>query len=126
MTFLPACDRQYLANKGYTYREMAEKNLKGIIFPKFPLPPQKYDVSQVDLLILLPKGYPDIAPDMFYLEPSIKLVQGNRPPRATQTRQQFEGRSWQRWSRHQPQWRRGVDGIWTMMKRIENALEVAA
>lgn len=126
MTFLPTRDRQYLANKGYQYREIVEGNRKGLIFSKFSLPPEKYDVAQVDLLILLPKGYPDVPPDMFYVEPWLKLVQGNRYPRATQARQQFDGRSWQRWSRHERQWRRGVDGIWTMLKRIENALEVAA
>jgi hypothetical protein len=126
MTFLPESDRQYLANKGYVYEEITEGKLKGLIFSKFKLPPQKYDVSQVDLLILLPNGYPDIVPDMFYLEPSVKLVQENRPPRATQARQQFNGRSWQRWSRHNQEWRRGVDGIWTMLKRVEHALEVAA
>lgn len=126
MTFLPESDRQYLANKGYFYEEIIEGKLKGLIFSKFPLPLQKYDFSQVDLLILLPNGYPDIAPDMFYLEPSVKLVQENRPPRATEARQQFNGRSWQRWSRHNREWRRGVDGIWTMLKRVEHALEVAA
>lgn len=65
-------------------------------------------------------------PDMFYLEPWIKLVQGNRYPKAANNPFSFSGRSWQRWSRHNNEWRRGVDGIWTMLKRIEYALEVAA
>ena len=126
MTFLPLQDREYLESKAFVFQEIVDGQSKGIILPKFRLPVQKYDVEQVDLLILLPSGYPDVAPDMFYLEPWIKLVQGNRYPKATQSRLSFNGRSWQRWSRHNNEWRRGVDGIWTMLKRVEHALEVAA
>lgn len=126
MTFLPSRDREYLESKGFVFQEIVDGRNRGIILPKFSLPAQKYDASQVDVLIILPSGYPDVAPDMFYLEPWVKLVQGDRYPKATQSRLSFSGRSWQRWSRHNNEWRRGVDGIWTMLKRVEHALEVAA
>jgi hypothetical protein len=126
MTFLPSRDREYLESKGFVFQEIVDGQNRGIILPKFRLPAQKYDVSQVDVLIILPSGYPDVAPDMFYLEPWVKLVEGDRYPKATQSRLSFSGRSWQRWSRHNNEWRRGVDGIWTMLKRVEHALEVAA
>jgi len=126
MTFLPSRDREYLESKGFVFQEIVDGQNRGIILPKFRLPAQKYDVSQVDVLIILPSGYPDVAPDMFYLEPWVKLVEGDRYPKATQSRLSFNGRSWQRWSRHNNEWRRGIDGIWTMLKRVEHALEVAA
>lgn len=126
MTFLPSRDREYLESKGFIFQEVVDGQNRGIILPKFCLPAQKYDVTQVDVLIILPSGYPDVAPDMFYLEPWVKLVQGDRYPKATQSRLSFNGRSWQRWSRHNNEWRGGVDGIWTMLKRVEHALEVAA
>lgn len=126
MTFLPSRDREYLEGKGCVFQEIVDGQNRGIILPKFRLPAQKYDVSQVDVLIILPSGYPDVAPDMFYLEPWVKLVKGDCYPKATQSRLSFHGRSWQRWSRHNNEWRRGIDGIWTMLKRVEYALEVAA
>ncbi|MFP5274976.1 E2/UBC family protein [Coleofasciculus sp.] len=126
MTFLPSRDRKYLESKSFAFEEIVDGCNKGIVLPKFRLPAQKYNANQVDVLIILPPGYPDVAPDMFYLEPWIKLVQGNRYPKAANNPFSFSGRSWQRWSRHNNEWRRGVDGIWTMLKRIEYALEVAA
>lgn len=117
MTFLPSRDREYLESKEFVFQEIVDGQNRGIILPRFRLPAQKYDVSQVDVLIILPSGYPDIAPDMFYLEPWVKLVEGDRYPKATQSCLSFNGRSWQRWSRHNNEWRRGIDGIWTMLKR---------
>ncbi|EME68052.1 hypothetical protein H261_20452 [Paramagnetospirillum caucaseum] len=92
----------------------------------FLLPGSRFDAERADILILLPPGYPDTAPDMFYLLPWVRLVGKGAYPRAADIRFDFDGKTWQRWSRHEPQWRPGVDGIWTMLKRVERALEVAA
>ena len=78
------------------------------------------------MLILLPKGYPDVAPDMFYLTPWVKLIPSNTYPNKADRALNFAGQNWQRWSRHNKEWRPGVDGIWTMLKRVEDALEKAA
>ena len=78
------------------------------------------------VLIQLPPGYPDVAPDMFYLMPWVKLRNGGRYPSAANVAQSFAGQTWQRWSRHNSEWRPGIDGIWTMIKRVEDALEKAA
>ena len=126
MSFLPSKDREYLEGHKINFEEVVERNRKGLILKQYQLPPGLYDTSLVDILILLPPNYPDVAPDMFYLLPWVKLTQGQKYPRCANARQQFNGHSWQRWSRHNTQWRRGVDGIWTMLKRVENALEVAA
>ena len=105
MTFLPSRDRTYLESKSLAFEEIVDgRNKKGIVLPKFSLPAQKYNRNQVDVLIILPSGYPDVAPDMFYLEPWIKLVQGNRYPKAANNPFAFNGRSWQRWSRHNNEW----------------------
>jgi len=45
---------------------------------------------------------------------------------AANVAQSFAGQNWQRWSRHNSEWRPGIDGIWTMLKRVEDALERAA
>jgi hypothetical protein len=52
----------------------------------------------------------------------------NRPARQTQLNVGFEGKNWQRWSRHYPanEWRPGIDGIHTYLKKVNNALLVAS
>jgi hypothetical protein len=99
---------------------------KGIILQDFRLPAGRFNVPSADILIVLPPGYPDVAPDMFYLMPWLQLVSNGVFPRATEAAFPFQGQSWQRWSRHENEWRPGIDGIWTMLKRVEYALEVAA
>ncbi|MDJ0799087.1 MAG: E2/UBC family protein [Calothrix sp. MO_167.B12] len=126
MSFLPSNDRQYLDNKCLHFEEAEDGRQKGVILRGFHLPPERFDTKQADILILLPSGYPDVPPDMFYLLPWIKLVQGAKYPKAANQPFLFKGQKWQRWSRHNREWRPGTDGIWTMIKRIENALEVAA
>lgn len=126
MSILPSKDRRYLVSRGIAYREVEHGGQKGVVLTDFPLPDGKFQVSLADILIVLPPGYPDTPPDMFYAVPHLLLVAGNRAPRATQARLNFEGQHWQRWSRHNNQWRPGSDGLWTMLKRVESALEVAA
>jgi Prokaryotic E2 family E len=126
MSLLPRQDRRYLEGRGITVREVVEGVKKGVVLTGITLPESKYQVAQADILILLPPSYPEVAPDMFYAVPHLKLIAVHREPRCTQAREAFDGQTWQRWSRHNNQWRPGTDGIWTMMKRVEEALEVAA
>lgn len=125
-SFLPVKDREYLAGRGLQFDEIVDGSNKGVIIRGFPLPSGRFDVGQADLLILLPFGYPDTPPDMFFVLPWIKLAQIAKYPKAADQPFPFNGQQWQRWSRHNNEWRPGVDGIWTMLKRVEHALEVAA
>lgn len=124
MSFLPSQDRKYLQDKGFIFNEVVEGKQKGLVIKKYQLPKGKFDSSQVDLLILLRSGYPDIAPDMFYLFPWVKLISTKKYPKRADKPLNFNAKKWQRWSRHNNEWRRGVDGIWTMLKRVEKAMEV--
>ena len=127
MSFIPELDRIYLKDKSYQYKEVNDNGKKGVILNNFSLPENKYDNDKVDLLILLPQGYPDIPPDMFYLHPGVKLQPELKLAKATQVNINFEQKQWQRWSRHFPkeEWRPGIDGIHTYLKKIETALKVA-
>ena len=125
MVFLPRKCQQYLAQRGLAYDQQEDGAQKAVILRGFKLPEGKYDALQADILIMLPASYPDSAPDMFYAMPWLRLSTTNAYPRAADYPVGFNGVSWQRWSRHSSEWRSGVDGIWTMLKRIEEALEVA-
>lgn len=126
MSFLPAADLEYLASKEIAFEEVEENGKKGVVLKNRPLPDGRFDAASADVLILLPKGYPDVAPDMFYLEPWVKLAKSNTYPNKADKALDFAGKRWQRWSRHNKEWRPGIDGIWTMIKRVEDALEKAA
>lgn len=126
MSFLPATDAEYLTSKGIPFEEINDAGRKGIVLKQRPLPIGRYDADTADILILLPAGYPDCPPDMFHLLPWVRLLNGNRYPNAADQPVDFDGKSWQRWSRHNNEWRPGIDGIWTMIKRIETAIQVAA
>ncbi len=126
--FLPEFDRDYLVSKGYQFEEIIDTNRNGLIIRNYKLPKGKYNHEAVDLLVLIPNGYPDARPDMWYFYPAILLIPGNRAARQTQATILFEGKTWQRWSRHYPanEWRAGIDGIHTYLKKVNNALEIAA
>ena len=123
---LPMKCRRYLTDRGMAFEEAHEGGQQAVVLRGFMLPEGRFDAATADILIYLPSGYPDNAPDMFYCQPWLKLVPANLYPRAADQPQPFRGLSWQRWSRHNTAWRSGVDGIWTMVKRIGNALQEAA
>jgi hypothetical protein len=126
--FLPEFDRDYLLEKGYQFEEKIDANRNGLIIRNWLLPVGKFNIQTADLLILAPNGYPEVRPDMWYFNPAILLAPSNRPARQTQANINFEGKVWQRWSRHYPanEWRSGVDGIHTYLKKVHTALETAS
>lgn len=124
--FLPVRCRGYLEARGIAFEEIEDRGQKGLILRQMVLPAGKYSVQQADVLMLIPPGYPDVAPDMFYTLPWLQLAPNNGFPRCADVPQDFAGQRWQRWSRHSDQWRPGRDGIWTMIKRFEHAVEIAA
>jgi len=125
MAVLPIRDRTYLVERSIAFEEV-DGNEKGVIFRDYVLPAGRFDQAKADILVLLPPGYPDVRPDMFFAIPWIKLSRSAQYPRAADQAHDFQNRRWQRWSRHSDQWRPGVDGIWTMLRRIDTALEAAA
>jgi len=125
--FLPEFDREYLVEKKYEFEEFVDANKNGLIIKNYKLPEKKYNHSNSDLLIIVPQGYPDTKPDMWYFYPAILLAPDNRQAKQTQATINFQGKTWQRWSRHFPanEWRAGVDGIHSYLKKVDNALKVA-
>ena len=126
MDFLPSRCRRYLVDRSIAFQEIDDGAQKGVVLSGMSLPAGRFDAPSADILILLPAGYPDNPPDMFYAKPWLKLSSSRSYPKAADRSFNFAGQSWQRWSRHNNSWRPGVDGIWTMLKRVETALAEAA
>lgn len=123
---LPTKDQQYLKESEIQFKIVENNGQKAIIFIDFNLPPQRFGFNQADILILLPSGYPDCAPDMFYTYPWLKLMATGTYAHAADQPFQFNELTWQRWSRHNNTWRPGIDGIRTFLQRVQNALNEAA
>jgi hypothetical protein len=122
---LPENDRRYLEERGISYELSKSGKHIGVIFKAKEVPEKKFDHQGTDVLVLLPDAYPDAPPDMFFCDPWLKLSADGRYPTKADVAHEFGGRRWQRWSRHNSAWRPGVDGLHTMLKRIEKALEEA-
>jgi hypothetical protein len=121
-SFLPEKDRRYLSDHNFVVEEVEHAGQKGLIFRNYPLPAGIFDQPVADVLVLLPTTWPDSSTDMFYLFPWVKVHRTGAYADNAATAQEFGGRSWQRWSRHNSVWRRGRDGIWTVLRRVDAAL----
>ncbi len=119
---MPQADRRYVDDHSLSVEEILDGQQGGIIIKRYPLPSDRFDAKEADVLIILPTGYPDAAPDMFFTDPWLKMKASGAYPERAATAFSFAGRNWQRWSRHNPTWRAGQDGIQTMLRRIDRAL----
>lgn len=122
---LPETDHLYLGTHDIQTEMIKDGPHTAIVLKQVKLPEGKFNHSRVDVLVTLPPGYPDVAPDMFFCDPWVTLTSLGRYPTCADQAYAFQGRNWQRWSRHNSSWRAGIDGLHTMIKRIEHALEEA-
>ena len=84
-----------------------------------------YNHATVTAAIRIETGYPNAELHMVYFFPALARTDG-KPIGATQTVQQLDGKSFQRWSRHRtPQnpWKIGRDTLGTHIILIEDWLE---
>lgn len=119
---LPATDARYLNDRMLQHSVATENGMICVVFPNFELP-SGFDRSRADLLLRLSPGYPDVPPDMWWFDPSVKRASGATIA-ATEVQETHLGRTWQRWSRHfaQGQWRSGVDCLETFLALIQREL----
>jgi hypothetical protein len=125
--FLPKMDREYLEAKGLQFLEQVDAGRFGLILKSYRLPVNKYQVSYTDLLIIIPQGYNDTHPDMFYCNPTLTLLPNNSQPAQTSGILSFDGLNWQQWSRHLNvgnDWRPGIDGIQSYLQKVNTALRI--
>lgn len=120
---LPDDDAEYLEEKGFDYEAHLEGGMITLIIRDFELP-DGYEPRRVELLLRLHPQFPQVAPDMFWTLPVVSHANGARP-QATEIMESFQGRSWQRWSRHftTAQWRPDRDNLRTYLRLIRTVLE---
>lgn len=118
-------DRDTLTATGLSYVTSSEAGMTNLVLKGFPVPPG-LSMDRVDLLLRLPLGFPDAAPDMFWVSPVLATSAGASIP-GTELHEPHVGRTWQRWSRHiAQQWRPGIDNLETYLAYVRRCLRLAA
>lgn len=116
-------DQKFLDDSGLAYTVTFEGGFANVVIENFCTAPG-LSPEAVDLLLRLPFGFPDAAPDMFWVAPNITASGGRIP--GTEAMETWAGRSWQRWSRHiAQQWRPGVDNLETYLAYVRRCLRQA-
>jgi hypothetical protein len=122
MPLLLPADCRCLEDRGLAYEVSADAGMTCVVIKAWQLP-AGYDRTESNLLVRLPAGFPDVAPDMWWFAPAVKLASG-ATAQATELTENYLGQQWQRWSRHfQPgQWRSGLDGLESYLALIQAEL----
>lgn len=112
-------DKRFLDEYGCPW-EAIQDGSPWVILHSFPTH-DGYNHQAVSIAIRLDSGYPDVQLDMVYVYPFLGRKDG-RLIKATDARQQIDGKEWQRWSRHRTPthpWLPGVDSLETHITCIE-------
>lgn len=119
---LPEEDAEWLDGLELVYELVAEGGIPRVVIYGWPVPPG-YNVEKVDVNVRIDSGYPDTQIDMAYFTPALVRRDG-RSIRATSD-DSFDGKVWQRWSRHRTAanpWRPGLDSLSTHFALVEDWL----
>jgi hypothetical protein len=118
---LRARDATQLDKLKWPYSVTVEGEMICVVVSGYELP-GGLSAGRVDLLMRLPRGFPDVAPDMFWLNPALQTAMGSEIA-GTQSIEDYLNRSWQRWSRHfAPLWRSGIDDMASLLAMIRRSL----
>lgn len=110
---LSEVDREFLDSRGKPWETHIDGPSRWVIIDGLETPPG-YNHSKVAMAFLLDASYPDVQIDMAYFFPA--LVRSDGRPIGALSSHQFDGKVWQRWSRHRvgtDAWRPGIDNIET-------------
>src|SRR4051794_31989189 len=73
LLMLPARDVAYLRDCGQRYDVLADGGFVCLVLREYELPPG-YTPATTDVLIRVPPGFPDAAPDMWWCSPPVRLA----------------------------------------------------
>lgn len=124
---LPPHDVAFLDDANITYRTFDDASgMLNVELVDFKLP-EGLSCRKANILFRLPSTYPDTAPDMWWAVPAIHKP-GGGVIAATEMTETFDGRTWQRWSRHLDggTWRSGIDGLKAYVRLLRSELIAAA
>lgn len=119
---LPSEDAEWLECIGNRYELVQEGGVLRVVIYGWSVP-AGYEQGEVDLHVRIEPGYPDAQIDMVYFNPPLARTDGRAIGAASN--ESFDGKVWQRWSRHRTPanpWRPGVDMLSTHFALIDEWL----
>jgi len=119
---LPAEDIEWLESQKLPYELVSEGGALRVVVHNFPIP-TGYNLATVTANVRIEPGYPDTQIDMVYFYPAISRQDGKSI--TALANDSFDGKSWQRWSRHRTPanpWRPGVDSLATHFALVQDWL----
>lgn len=115
-------DERYLSSLGLPWEAVTEGGIQRVVIHSWPVP-TGYNVERTSVNVQLPPGYPDTQIDMAYFYPALSRQDGRAI--GALCPDSFDGKTWQRWSRHRTassQWRIGTDCLETHMALVADWL----
>jgi hypothetical protein len=120
---LPEIDEEFLGRLGCDWETITEGESKRLVIYGFEVP-SGYSRANVDLNLRLEPLYPTTQIDMVYFHPPLTLTSGRTIGALAEDK--FDGKTWQRWSRHRTEanpWRAGEDGVETHLECVRAWLQ---
>jgi len=120
---LPSFDLEYLERRALPWEALLVGRVRWVILHEHPVP-RGYSHVTVSAALQLSESYPDTQIDMVYFLPHLSLSNGK--PLRQISNCNFDGKTWQRWSRHRTRvnpWRRDYDCIETHVLLVDEWLE---
>jgi hypothetical protein len=120
---LPEEDSKFLNDYELPWETIVDGSM-WVLVHEFPTPPG-YNHPKVTVALRIETGYPTTELNMVYFFPALMRKDG-QVIKATESPQQLDGKTYQRWSRHRtPQnpWKVGHDNIGSHVFLIEDWLE---
>jgi len=118
-------DEEFLKTKGVEWEVIPDGAGACIVIKDFAINAAKYDREKVQLMVCIPLGYNNAKLDNFYVDPPLRLRGTNGYPPQAEVMESHAGREWQRFSRHFPAWRAGIDTLSSFWPHILRELQAA-
>jgi E2/UBC family protein E len=80
-----------------------------------------FNQPTTNLLLRVPRTYPDAGPDMFWTTPELLLANGN-VPQAAESMENYLGKLWRRFSWHKASWNPRIDNLHGYLEFIRRRL----
>src|SRR5579872_5924967 len=121
MALPPKLAREVAELQGATNIEVIEEpGLISLVFKDFPVG-QAFNMASCDILIRVPRSYPDTGPDMFWTAPELIRPDG-RIPLGAEAVEEYLGRRWRRFSWHRKTWNSVIDNLHGYLEFIRQRL----
>ena len=117
---LPQDDLEWLDRVPGRFELVGVGGVLRVVLYNFPIPPG-YQCRHADVNVRIESGYPDSEIDMVYVHPALQRTDGK--PIAAISSDDFDGKQWQRWSRHRTPanpWRPGIDNLASHFGLVEH------